>query len=226
VAGEEFPLLIPVTVKHVIAPRSLVPNVAVYPFWFLQLVVLALLTCRQPGIGLWVHGLLLVATVGPGLRSARLVIGDDGLYLRWWNIERFISYREVASVTKDERGATVCLLDGEEVRLWAQFYGGHLREILTAQIGDRVARWQRWPVVEAPRLPAGVATYREPGWELERRVEAATNPRTPPELRMQAARALEGEVDSAVLERLGESAEATANPVVREAILGVRGVRE
>ena len=217
---EELRFLVPVTVEWVVAPRSLARKVTRY-FWTAQAATAALVTWWQPAVGAVIHGLLLVAVTVAGLRSARVVIGEDGVHLCWWNAERFISYAEVAGVTKDERGATLRLVSGEAIQLWAQFYGGHLREILTAQITDRMERWAGWPAVFPRLLPSGPDTYRETAWALAERVDAAINPRTPPDVRVRVATTLLPEAEDLALARVTESAGATANPEVRNSLLAV-----
>jgi hypothetical protein len=213
-------MLVPVTIERVIAPWTLHRRYALY-LWIAQPATLGLLTWWQPLAGLLVHAVLLLMAVVLGARRARLSIGEDGLHLRWWNVERFLSYAEIAEVTKAERGVTLRLRSDEKVPLLAQFYGGHLREHLSFQLEARMDRWQQWPALERLLPPKDGSAYREPQATADDVVKAAVNPRTPPEVRVEATRMLRGEAISGALRALAESAEATANVAARRALLGL-----
>jgi len=217
-------LMIPATVMRVMAPSALTRKFALYAVWIAQPATFALLTWWLPGVGIAVHVFLLVAATFVGLLSARLVIGDDGVYVRWFKQEKYMPYAALAHVKRDERGVTLCLADGEEVRLWAKLYGGHQTEIVLSQLAERMARWRLWPAVDVPALPPRTGgAYREPEWTLRDRVEAAVNPRGAASVRVKAATTLREEAAEAVLARLAESAEATANPAVRDALTAASG---
>ncbi len=146
-------LMIPTTVVRVMAPYTLTRKFGLYAVWIAQPATFALLTWWLPRIGIAVHILLLVATTVVGLLSARLVIGDDGVYVRWFKQEKFMPYAAIAHAKRDDRGVTLCLADGEEVRLWAKLYSGHQTEIVLSQLAERMARWRLWPAVDVPALP-------------------------------------------------------------------------
>jgi hypothetical protein len=181
-------------------------------------VTFLLLTWWSPAIGIPVHFFLATLFAIPAARFANVTIGDDGVHLRWWSLERFISYETLTQVRKEPYGVALCLAGGEQIQLRAYFYAGHLRERLAWQLEQRMAQWQRYQRLELPASGGGELAYRAPSYTLESRIDVAVNPRSAPEVRVRAIEELAGEVDEHTMEKLSEIAASTAHPRVRRAL--------
>jgi hypothetical protein len=213
----EISVKVPVASERIPVPYCLARKLGLYQL-LAHFVTFSLLTWWSPWTGFLVHFVLTTLFAVPAARPAKVTIGDDGIHLRWWSVERFISYETLTEVRKERHGVALCLAGGEQIQLRASGYAGHFRERVAWQLEQRMAQWQRYQRVELPASGGGELAYRAPSYTLESRVDVAVNPRSAPEARVRAIEELAGEVDERTTEKLSESAASTAHPRVRRAL--------
>lgn len=222
--------------------RFLPPAVAVPAF-----VLSSLLGAAAPVVVAIVASLLALLYLWP----TRVVVGADGVLVRWHLVRRFFAVKDIVTAHPYEesfgrnrtRGVEIALRDGSTMRIpvSSPAWDGGRTELIAARIGQAVAHAQRGGTAAETALALGRAGEPASQWiarlraigtganaqlrvapvDPERLWRVVEDPRQPTIARAAAAVALGPTLEGEGKERLARVAEATAKPELRVALEAV-----
>jgi hypothetical protein len=156
-----------------------------------------------------------------------VVVGRDGVELRWLLKKRFVPFAQIASVTSADH-VVLRLKSGETLKLpiATSDDAAAARAELGQRILDRLAAFHASASsVSGVRIATNPEPYRAADLPAEARLALVNNPAAPLEVRVAEAEWL-AEHDPGLLDDITRAAEQSADPEVRAALLQTTEVRK